>query len=303
MKICICCAKPTGGPGEFHARCMKALFDTGYIPAINFTLAEIATTAQKMAGKLSVSGVQPKLSMKLNKKEHALEVVAEGGEYILKPQGIVYHNLPQNEHLCMALAGAQGIGVPPHGILQLQDGSYAYIVKRFDRRGLERIHVEDFQQILGYEDKYRGSYEQIGKKLLQISSVPGLDAQLFYERILLNFILGNGDAHNKNFSIIYGDSGSIRLAPAYDIVSSKMVIPDEEDCALTLNGKKNGLTEEDFSSFAEYLGIPPKAIEGKFTGRSSEISEFIDNSPIVSQQERSQLKAIINERLKRLKTL
>lgn len=300
MYICICCGKPVNNTEKFHARCMNGLFGANYIPTINFTLGEIATTAQKMAGKLSVSGIQPKLSMKLNKKEKVLEVVAEGGEYILKPQGMVYHGLPQNEQLCMSIAAGLGINIPPHAMLRLQDGSYAYIVKRFDRRGMERIHVEDFQQVLGYGDKYYGSYEQIGKKLAQISSVPGIDAQLFYERVLLNYILGNGDAHNKNFSIVYNEAGAVRIAPAYDIVSSKIVIPDEEECALTLNGKKNGLTGADFLAFAAYLSIPPKAVEGRFIENKDKIFEYIDNALTMPQQERLKLKDIVADRVGRL---
>ena len=197
---------------------LKNLFDVNYLPKIDLSLTDIPTAAQEMAGKMSISGVQPKLSMKLDKKNGALEVAGEGGEYILKPQLQTFNNIPQNENLCMDIAASLGIQVPPHALVSLKDNSLAYIVKRFDRIKKEKLHQENFFQILGEKDKYKGSMEKIGKKLKEISEIPGFDAQLFFERILYFFIIGNGDAHLKNFSIIYDKENFIRLSPAYDIV-------------------------------------------------------------------------------------
>ena len=87
----------------------------------------------------------------------------------------------------MDIAENIGIDVPPHCLLPLTDGSLAYIIKRFDRAGQNKIHQETFSQILGKKDKYSGSVEQIGGKLKQVSSVPGLDVQLFFERVVFNF--------------------------------------------------------------------------------------------------------------------
>jgi serine/threonine-protein kinase HipA len=303
MNICICCARSTGAASEFHGRCLRKLFGVDYVPKISFVQAELSLTAQKMAGRLSISGVQPKLSMKFNRQARVLEPVAEGGEYILKPQVQTFPNLPQNENLCMSVAAELGVAVPPHALLKLDDGSYAYIVKRFDREKGEKIHQEDFQQILGGADKYQGSYEEIGKKLRQIAEFPGLTVQYFYERVVYNFLIGNGDAHMKNFSIQYGPQGEIHLAPAYDIVSSKLVIPDEEDCALTLMGKKNNLTGRDFHRFAEYLEIPPKAVKDTFAGKQEKIVEFIAVNPFLSEKEKQDLKAVIADRFARLKAL
>ena len=280
-------------------KCLKALFNTTCLPRINFTLAELSINAQKMVGKLSISGVQPKLSMKLNQGTKELTVVATGGEYILKPQTQTYPNIPQNENLCMTIAEKLGIEVPPHALVELKDGSIAYIVKRFDRDKGGKIHQEDFMQILGKDEKYRGSNEEIGKKILTISDAPGLDVQLFYERVLLNFIIGNGDAHFKNYSIIYGTSGSIRLAPAYDIVSSKLVLPDEEDTALTINGKKNRITTIDFDDFRKYLEIPSKAVRDKYLDQTALIFETIKQSAL-NEQEKEKLEEIVKSRIARL---
>ena len=258
---------------------LKEMFGINQVPKISLSLQDIPLKAQDMAGKMSISGVQPKLSLKLDKNSGELVVAPTGGEYIFKPQIPAFPYIPENENCCMDIAGALEINVPPHCLLTLKDGTLAYIVKRFDRRGKEKIHQEDFYQILEKTDKYLGSLEQIGKKIKEISAVPGLDVQLFFERVILNFLLGNGDAHLKNFSISHHPDG-IRLSPAYDIVSSKLVIPKEEDSALTINGKKNNLTHNDFSALAEYLKIPQKIRYEKFSGKTTLVKPLIQESQL-----------------------
>ena len=158
----------------------------------------------------------------------------------------------------MDIAEKFKIEVPPHCLIPLKDNSLAYIVKRFDREAGKKIHQEDFYQILEADDKYKGSIEQIGKKLREISTAPGYDIQLFFDRVVFNFLIGNGDAHLKNFSISCKDKETIRLSPAYDIVCSKLLIDDEDDTALTINGKKNKLNRNDFNKLADHLSIPLK---------------------------------------------
>ena len=155
------------------------MFGSSKVPVIRFSLPEISLKAQGLVGKLSISGVQPKLSVKFDKKSGELIPASEGGEYILKPQPQTFPHLPENEQCCMDIAQALGIHIPDHCLLPLTDGTLVYVVKRFDRQGLEKIHQEDFSQILG-KDKYDGSVEQIGRSLKEISSVPGLDVQLFF---------------------------------------------------------------------------------------------------------------------------
>ena len=117
---------------------IKTMFNTSEIPLIDFTLQDVSQKAQQVTGKLSISGVQPKLSMKVDKKNNSLISVAEGGEYILKPQTAAFPNVPENEQCCMDIAAAFKIDVPPHCLLSLKGGSLAYIVKRFDRESATR---------------------------------------------------------------------------------------------------------------------------------------------------------------------
>ncbi|MEA3306107.1 MAG: HipA domain-containing protein [Candidatus Omnitrophota bacterium] len=256
--------------------------------------------AQKLTGKLSISGVQPKLSVRLDKKQNMLIPAAEGGEYILKPQTSTFPNIPENEQCCMDIAERLNINIPLHCLIPLKDKSLAYVVKRFDREKGVKIHQEDFAQILEQANKYNGSVEQISIKLKEISSAPGYDTQLFFERVVLNFILGNGDAHLKNYSISYRDKDNIRLTPAYDIVCSKLVLPDEEDSAITINGKKNKLQQEDFDKLAEYLSIPVKIRYEKFEKKLVLMRKIIEASSIDKEKQRQFLE-IIKGRIARLK--
>jgi serine/threonine-protein kinase HipA len=260
---CDICGESSDGKRRYHSACLRRLFGATALPAVELSHSDVLLKAQEMAGRMSISGVQPKLSM--SRKGSRLLPVTEGGQFILKPQTERFSLLPQNENLCMIIAGRLEIDVPPHGLFDLQDGSPAYIVRRFDRtKGGGKLACEDFVQILGEDDKYSGTMERIGKKIRELSSVPGLDVQLFFERVLLNFLLGNGDAHLKNFSMLESGEGGFRLSPAYDIVCSKAVIPREEDCALLLNGKPNEIRRKDFEQFGDVLKIESKAVSSIF---------------------------------------
>ncbi len=279
---------------------LRAMFNSSKWPVIDFALGDLSQKAQKLTGKLSISGVQPKLSVKLDKKNNILIPAAEGGEYILKPQTFTFPNIPENEQCCMEIAEKLNINVPLHCLIPLKDNSLAYVVKRFDREKGVKIHQEDFAQVLEHSAKYEGSVEQIGRRLKEISSAPGYDVQLFFERVVLNFIIGNGDAHLKNYSISYLDKDTIRLSPAYDIVCSKLVIPNEEDSAIPINGKKNKLQRGDFDTLAEYFNIPIKVRYEKFEKKLDVIRKIIETSKIDAKKQREFLE-IIKERMSRFK--
>lgn len=259
---------------------LRELFGMDTAPVIPLSSLDIPLKAQKMVGKMSISGVQPKLSLKLDRSKGELIPASSGGEYILKPQISQFPHTPENENCCMDIARGFGIDAPPHCLLPLKDSTLAYVVKRFDRRGQEKIHQENFYQVLGKKDKYAGSVEEIGDKLQEISTVPGLDTQLFFERVALNFLIGNGDGHFQNYSISHGEDGSLRLAPAYDLVCTKRVISTEEDSALALNGKKNRLVRVDFDLLARRLDIPEQVRYEKFNGKWDLIRQCVENSSL-----------------------
>ncbi len=302
MKKCFSCGEKIEEEKTIHKHCLKKLFGIEYLPAVNLSLSEVTIKAQEAAGKLSISGVQPKLSMRLNLEKKELESVGQGGEYILKPQGATFPDIPQNENTCMIIASKVGILTPPHTLIRLKDDTLAYIVKRFDRKNGERIHQEDFLQILDKEDRYDGSFEQIGRRVKELSEVPGLDVQYFYTRVLFFFLIGNGDAHLKNFSVLYDNDGNARLSPVYDIVSSKLVIPNEDDTALALNGKKNDINARDFHSLMNYLQIKDKRINKELLEKIDTIKDTVKNS-IMEDSRRNNLLEIIEKRYNRVRDL
>jgi serine/threonine-protein kinase HipA len=277
---------------------IKRMFGTHVWPVIDFGLSGIPLQAQKLAGKLSISGVQPKLILKLNKDTNQLETMP-GGDYILKPQTDRFLNIPENEQCCMDIAEILGIDTPPHCLLPLKDNSLAYVIKRFDRQDGEKIHQEEFSQLLGEDDKYKGSVERIGRKIREISTAPGYDLQLFFERVVLNFIVANADAHLKNYTMRYfGDER--RLSPVYDVVCSRLAIPDEkEESAITINGKKNNLTRTDFDILATYLKTPLNVGYKNFEHKYGVIKVIVEKSNL-PKEDKTLFMRIVEERLNRL---
>lgn len=282
---CLCCH---AGPDRdlkdgYHPGCSRDLFSTAQPPKIPFSTPEVAGQARKMVGRMSISGVQPKLSLAHDRRGHVMDVVATGGQYILKPQTERYPALPENENLCMNIASAYGVEVPPHGLVLLSDKRPAYLVKRFDRlEDGSKIEQEDFQQLLQAGDKYMGSYDRIANFIKDHSDVPGLDLVNLFERALLFFVLGNGDAHLKNFSLIRKEEIGYQLSPAYDIVSSRLVLPDErEEMCLSLLGKKNRITRDDFTGLSEHFGLTRKQADNSFerlNGIKEKIEAMIEES-------------------------
>ena len=290
----------------YHRRCSRQLFGTTRPPEVPFRAADVAREAQKMVGRMSISGVQPKLSVIHDQRKHQVSVVERRGLYILKPPTERFESIPENENLCMNIAFTYGIEVPPHGLLPLMDGRLAYLVRRFDRlENGSKLQQEDFQQLLQRDDKYAGSYERIANFLKEHSSVPGLDLIRLFERALLFYVLGNGDAHLKNFSLLHSEEIGYQLSPAYDIVNSRLVLPEEqEEVCLSLQGKKNRLSGGDFFGLAEHFGLTRKQAEnslGRLHDLKSTIEAMIGES-FLSTDLREGFVEIFRERMARLFT-
>lgn len=278
---CLSCQKSEPDrdlPWNYHSSCSRNLFRSTRPPQVPFGTTDLVTEAQKMVGKMSISGVQPKLSVIHYHKRHEIIVVARGGLYILKPPTERFESLPENENLCMNIAAAYGMEVPPHGLLPLRDRAMAYVIKRFDRvEDGSKLQQEDFQQLLQKDDKYDGSYERIANFLKKHSSVPGLDLIRLFERALLFYVVGNGDAHLKNFSLLRTQEVGYQLSPVYDIVNSRLVLPEEkEDMCLSIQGKKNRLSHEDFVRLSEHFGLTRKQADNSFS-RLNELKPTIES--------------------------
>ncbi len=197
------------------------------------------------AVKMSIQGVQPKLSARFSPSQSSFIIVDAGGNYILKPQNNYYPQLPENEDLTMKLAEKAGLEVPFHGMLYSKDGKLTYFIKRFDRYGRNRKYsLEDFAQLSGNsrDTKYDYSMEKLKDILLNYCTFPVVEFPKLFRLTLFNFLVGNEDRHLKNYSLITKDN-KVELSPFYDLINTTITLPKvQEEIALPLMGKKKNLT-------------------------------------------------------------
>lgn len=217
-----------------------------------YTAAELRQEAANRAKKLSIQGVQPKLSAAISVVEQEFKIVDQFGTYIIKPQNDLFPELPQNEDVTMKMAKAFGLDVPFHGMLYAKDGSLSYFIKRFERYGKgKKIATEDFAQLTGNtrDTKYRFTMEKLVPVIDEFCSFPAIEKADFFKRVLFCYVTGNEDMHLKNFSLIT-KNGKTTLTPIYDFLNSSIVIKNpEEEIALTLKGKKSNLKATDFIDY------------------------------------------------------
>ena len=286
---CLYCYKPLlENEQDFHAVCTKKMFGTNQAPQIDFNLKDLEKLAKEIVVRsIAITGVQPKLSLDLEKHRNQisrLTIVGLYGNYILKPPSKEYRELPQNEDLTMHLANIVKIKVAQHCLIRLHSGELAYITKRFDRSKKSKIAVEDFCQLSENltEHKYRGSIEKVAKITNKYTTNKGLEILRLFELVLFCYLTGNADMHLKNFALLENTFGEYELAPAFDLLSTALVMPDDkEESALTINGKKSRITKGDFDTLASSMDINEKVIfriYNKFNSVLPTWIEFIKQS-------------------------
>lgn len=257
-----------------------------------------------MIGRMSISGVQPKLSATLDKKKRELVVTPTDGDYIVKPPNELFPELPQNEQLCMTIVDTVGMRTPPHGLLPLTDGELAYVIKRFDRTAHGKVHVEDLSQLMGHspQAKYDSSMEQMGKAIAAFSENPLLDLIEVFERTLLSLLIGNGDMHLKNWSLIESASGGMHMAPCYDFCSSALALPQGDEVALPINGKLNRITRKDLLHLAKRYGIEERTVDHSLAKLPTwrKICLECVNKSFLSNEFKADLEDIVTARFERL---
>ncbi|HOR60539.1 MAG TPA: HipA domain-containing protein [Bacteroidales bacterium] len=283
---CLYCYKDLNTEGDFHTSCSLSFFGSPEPPALNYTIDEMAELARQVVeNSITVPGVQPKLSLSFIKdvlKDETngrLTVLgAMGGNYILKPQNKVYPQMPENEHLSMRMAELCGISVVPSSLIRLKSGELSYITKRIDRtQAGQKIHMLDMFQILEAFDKYKSSVEKIGRALAKHSANTVLDLLRLFEIVVFSYLIGNNDMHLKNFSMILKNE-EWNLSPAYDLLNVNLHLPeDNEESALTINGKKRKLTKSDFVNLGLKLQLTEKQISNTF-------DRFIKSENIMKQE-------------------
>ncbi len=312
MRRCLYCYQPLNEKEQdFHGSCSKKMFGLPTPPALLYSEADLEPLAKEVIqSQTALTGVQAKLSLHItgnNKEgtERRFTIVGLWGGYILKPPTGHYPQLPEVEDLTMHLAAVAKIKTTPHSLIRLQSGNLAYITKRIDRFKKRKLAMEDMCQLTERltENKYHGSYEQIGKAILKYSTTPGLDVVNFLELVLFSFITGNADMHLKNFSLLEQPGLGMTLSPAYDLVSTALVNPaDEEEMALTLNGKKKKLKKQDFVAVMNTLKVEEKQQQNIFNKMEKALPKWLDliDKSFLSDDFMEKYKSIIHERLNRI---
>ena len=229
-------------------------------------------------GKFSLAGVQMKFSsVKRKDGRYNIGQDANSNSWIIKTPSTIHKNVPYNEYTTMRLAEVVGVEIPEIKLVELTqldnlpsivlpNEVHAYAIKRFDRQEGKRVHTEDFAQVFqvySHEKYQKFNYEQIANALYQFGSQGLKDVQQMARRLLVNILLANGDAHLKNWSLIYSSDKRPMLSPAYDIVSTLPYVEGEQEFALNMAKNKKWYQADmaSFEAWAKRIGVPWQAIK------------------------------------------
>lgn len=256
-----------------------------------------ANEAVKSVGRISLSGAQPKFSIVVD--DDKLRYIREGeqGTFILKPRPTAYQIINKdfcvaNEHVTMQIASqVYGIETAANALCFFDDGTPAYITRRFDVHRKGKYKQEDFAALLGYTKdnagsnyKYdKASYEECAEVIHRYVKATLIDIRRFFRIILFNFVTLNDDAHLKNFSLIERN-GEYRLSPAYDLINTSLQLMNPHIFALDKGLFKEGMafsdthtiSRSDFEEFGKRIGLPIKVIK-------QEIDMFAAEQPLVKE--------------------
>lgn len=322
MNVCPSCLKE--GYESFCKSCLRKLFNGRNVShVLSITQPEYNEVRLNRGEQLSISGIQIKHSMKLEGK--TLVLTERGGEYILKPIPTgSFQNLeatPANEHLTMQIADQLfNIKTPPNALIKFKDNKPAYIVKRFDvLPDGTKLLQEDFAQVAGKTEenagknyKYDFSYEEIAELMKKYISAYPIEVERFFALIIFNYLVSNGDAHLKNFSVFRNSEfGDYTMTPAYDLLNTSIHVPTERDIALELfkgefitesykHGSKYG--RDDFYEIGIRIGISKTRIDKiyqRFLHKEDIINSLIRRSFLSNELKGRYFESIVG-RLERL---
>lgn len=300
MEACWACLEHVLDGVRYHPKCLREIFGIAHVPVVDVELAKLHTLALTMVGHTSLSGVQRKVSLSLGSEARTLRVAAEGGHFILKPEAQTFPYVPENEHVTMRLAEAVGIDIPPCALVELKDGSRAYIVRRFDRSDDgKKLLQEDFCQLAvrSPKDKYGGSAELCVKLVLRYASAPVVEAQRLFRLFVFVWWTGNGDMHLKNFSLLRHPDGYYRLSPAYDLLATRLVIPNDE-LALPIGGKSKNISRRNWLDLAQRCSLPRRAAERVLSeiGGAADDAAALIRASLLPEAMKQEYETLVRER-------
>lgn len=289
----------------YSPRCLRKLFNGKKVSHIlpyspPQQSEEVAENFMENRKRISISGVQEKLSLLLEKNHLRLTRAGEQGTYILKPIPADIRKpdqVPENEHLTMQLARqVYGINTAENAMIFFSNGQPAYITKRFDVKDDGSLPsgkwgTEDFASLAGKTKdnagvnfKYALSYEEMGLLIQKYVAAWRVEVEKFFSLVVFNYLFSNGDAHLKNFSLLESTNGDYLLSPAYDLINTKLHV-DDTDFALekglfadefqSEQYKKSGHpSKADFIELARRIGIMESRIEKL-------LNPFLEKNPSV----------------------
>jgi len=258
--------------------------------------------------RISISGVQEKLSLLLEKNKLRLTEKGEQGTYILKPiprDLKKVDQIPANEHLTMQIARqVYGINTAENALIFFENDEHAYITKRFDvKEDGTKLGIEDFATLArktsenaGTDFKYNYSYEELADLVKRYVPAFIVELEKLFELIVFNYLFSNGDAHLKNFSVLETPNGDYTLSPAYDLINTRIHVNDTdfalggglfEDNYESKEMKTNGRVGlEDFQEFARRLAIKETRLDkllGPFLTNQENVKSLLNNSFLTNE--------------------
>ena len=306
LQVCPSTLEP--GHDTYSGKALRLLFDRSRISHIlpydrvdsDATIGVI----QRGNGRISLSGVQEKISCVCRQGQIWMSEDGEQGRYILKPIPASRHlqsrdNIPANEHVSMQIATqVYKIDTAANGLCFWQDGNPSYITRRFDvRPDGGKYAMEDFASLAGLTRRNGGSdykysnlsYEECGELIERHASAAIVDKLKFFRIVIYNFLISNDDAHLKNFSLIQSEYGGYRLAPAYDLINTFIHLRQPRIFALDKGLFREGMplsdiqgvSGADFIQFGLRLGIREKMVRDeleRFCAEYDTVNELVSHS-------------------------
>lgn len=304
--INVCPGTLISGYDTYSPTCLRKVFDGKKVSHImDFSYKDSPEFLISSINRISISGVQEKLSAIIKKGKIIITPEGESGRYIIKPIPDYKHlrfrnNIPANEHLTMQIASqVYKIKTAENAMVFFSDGQPAYITKRFDyATDGSKIRQDDFASIAGKTErnngkdfKYTGNYEDIARLLRQNVSAWQVEMTKYFTLVLFNYLFSNGDAHLKNFSLQETTDGDYVLTPAYDLMNTSIHVNDED---FALQGglipkadysdvytQTNHPCKDDFITFGTRIGVLQSkltSIINLFSTEQPKVFELIENS-------------------------
>lgn len=324
--INVCPGTLVTGFDTYSPLCLRKVFDGRKVSHIlDFSYRDNQAEIASAINRISISGVQEKLSAIVRKGKIQLTPQGESGRYIIKPAPDYRHlrfrnNIPANEHLTMQIANqVYKIRTAENALVFFADGDIAYITRRFDfAPDGSKILQDDFASLAGKTEnnhgkdfKYTGSYEDAALLIRKNVAAWQVEMTKFFTLVVFNYMFSNGDAHLKNFSLQATNGGDYVLTPAYDLLNTSIHV-DDGDFAL-----QNGLIPEseyseiyfrtghpckdDFITFGHRIGVLPQKIMSiikMFSAEQPKVYELIENS-FLDEKVKRMYKQSYLERLRR----